>query len=121
MLFTSHNMSEVEEMCGRVLIMKAGKIIDHDTPENLTKKIPNTHVELLIGKDHKKAENYFKDKSMRYEIDGNYFKVYLDEHRIADFLQTLTSENINYEEININKPTLEDYFLEVVKEKKDEQ
>lgn len=120
MLFTSHNMSEVEEMCGRVLIMKAGKIIDHDTPENLTKKIPNTHVELLIAKDHKKAENYFKDKLMRYEIDGNHFRIYLEEHRIADFLQTLTSENIDYEEININRPTLEDYFLEVVKEKKNE-
>ena len=117
MLFTSHNMSEVEEMCDRVMIMKAGRIIDEDTPENLAKKMSNTHVELLIAKDHKKAEEYFQAKKIQNHRERNRFRVYLDEHKIADFLQALAAEKIDYEEINVNKPTLEDYFLEVVQEK----
>lgn len=117
MLFTSHNMSEVEEMCDSVMIMKSGKIIDHDTPENLAKKMPNTHVELLIAKNHKKAAEFFTAKNANFEIDRHYFRVYIDEKDIAALLQGLTQEKITYEEININKPTLEDYFLEVVKEK----
>lgn len=119
MLFTSHNMSEVEEMCDRVMIIKSGKIIDQDTPENLAKKIHNSQVELLIMKDNKIAENYFKEKKFSYTVDRDRFVISLDEQHIAEFLQTFTSQNIRYEEITINKPTLEDYFLEVLKEKYD--
>lgn len=31
-LFTSHNMNEVERICDQVLIMRAGQIVDHGTP-----------------------------------------------------------------------------------------
>lgn len=119
MLFTSHNMSEVEEMCDRVMIMKSGKIIDQDTPENLAKKLHHSQIELLIMKDNKKAEDYLKEKKFIYTVDRDRFIISLDEQRVAEFLQTITSQNIGYEEININKPTLEDYFLEVLKEKYD--
>ncbi len=34
-LLASHNMSEVERLCERVIIMKAGRIEDDDTPEHL--------------------------------------------------------------------------------------
>ncbi|MBU3979015.1 ABC transporter ATP-binding protein [Patescibacteria group bacterium] len=119
MLFTSHNMSEVEEMCDRVMIIKSGKIIDQDTPENLAKKLHNSQVELLIMKDNKIAENYFKEKKFSYTVDRYRFVISLAEQHVAEFLQTLTSQNIKYEEISINKPTLEDYFLEVLKEKYD--
>lgn len=119
MLFTSHNMSEVEEMCDRVMIMKSGKIIDQDTPENLAKKIHNSQIELLITSDNKKAGDYFKEKNFTYTVERDRFIISLEEKRVAEFLQTLTSQNIIYEEIAINKPTLEDYFLEVLKEKYD--
>lgn len=117
MLFTSHNMSEVEEMCDRVMIMKSGKIIDRDTPENLAKKMRNSQVELLIKNDYGKAEKYFEENKFSYKTDRDRFIISVDEQRVAGFLQTLSSQNIRYEEIAINKPTLEDYFLEVLKEK----
>lgn len=119
MLFTSHNMSEVEEMCDRVMIMKSGKIIDRDTPENLAKKLHHTQIELLIMKDSKLAENYFKEKQFKYTAERDRFVISLEEKHIAEFLQTLYSQNIKYDEINITKPTLEDYFLEVLKIKYD--
>jgi ABC-2 type transport system ATP-binding protein len=34
-LLASHNMSEVERLCERVIIMKRGKIVDDDTPARL--------------------------------------------------------------------------------------
>ena len=34
-LLASHNMSEVERLCERVIIMKTGRIEDDDTPEHL--------------------------------------------------------------------------------------
>ena len=35
MLFTSHNMTEVTEVCDRVIFLKTGQIIADDTPEKL--------------------------------------------------------------------------------------
>src|SRR5207237_9868504 len=34
-LLASHNMVEVERLCERVIIMKKGDIVDHDTPAAL--------------------------------------------------------------------------------------
>jgi ABC-2 type transport system ATP-binding protein len=34
-LLASHNMSEVERLCDRVIMMKTGRIVDDDTPANL--------------------------------------------------------------------------------------
>jgi len=34
-LLASHNMSEVERLCDRVIIMKKGRIEDDDKPERL--------------------------------------------------------------------------------------
>ncbi len=34
-LLASHNMSEVERLCERVIMMKKGKIVDDDTPQKL--------------------------------------------------------------------------------------
>jgi len=37
-LLASHNMDEVKRLCGSVLMMKGGSIIDSGTPDNLIKK-----------------------------------------------------------------------------------
>ena len=44
MLFTSHNMAEVEEVCERVILMKWGKIIDEGTLEDLDKTNTGTNM-----------------------------------------------------------------------------
>ena len=38
MLYTSHNMEEVEEICDRVIFIQHGKLKDVGTPEELIKK-----------------------------------------------------------------------------------
>jgi ABC-2 type transport system ATP-binding protein len=117
MLLTSHNMSEVEEMCDRVMIMKSGKIVDQDTPEKLASRMHNCRIELLILKNKALAVNYFRDEKLSYKKDDDYFTIFIEERQIASFLQNLASQNITYQEITVSKPNLEDYFLEVLKEK----
>lgn len=116
MLFTSHNMAEVEEMCDRVIVLRSGKAIAEDKPENLTRQMTNCIIELIIADDNEKATEFFDTKKIPFEKNKNQFKIFLDEKNIADFLMLLSSEKIKYQEISINKPDLEDYFLQVVKE-----
>lgn len=96
MLFTSHNMAEVAEMCDRVIFLRKGKIVAEDTPEGLAKSI--------------------KICTVRYKVDGQEKTVKIKEEKIALFLNDLAKREIKYDEISIDKPTLEDYFLTQSKE-----
>jgi ABC-2 type transport system ATP-binding protein len=120
MLLTSHNMKEVEELCDRVMIIKNGKIIDEDKPENLAKKFSRSTLELLIIDDNKKALEFFNNGKVEFKKNKYRFIIEIDEQNISSLLINLAKENIGYSEILINKPDLEDYFLEAVKEKKNE-
>src|SRR5947207_1136403 len=117
MLLTSHNMAEVEEMCDRVTIIQSGKIIDQDTPENLAKKITKCFLHLLIAQKTEQAKIFFDTYTLAYTQSHHTFTVSLEEKDIALFLISLAKEHIIYDEITIDKPSLEDYFLKVVKEK----
>ena len=44
-LLASHNMSEVERLCERVIIMKRGRIEDDDTPERLLARYGRANLE----------------------------------------------------------------------------
>ncbi len=115
MLFTSHNMDEVEEMCDRVIVLSHGKIIAKDTPVNLVKSIRESEIELLIKKDRERAMKLFNKLELPFTQNGTMFTLVVDEKTIAEFLTLLTKENIEYEDISINKPDLEDYFLNIAK------
>ncbi len=119
MLFTSHNMSEVEEMCDRIIILNHGKIIEQDSPEKLANKITECKIALLISKDTKKAIGFFEGKNISFTENKFRFLISLREKHIADFLMSLSKADISYEEISIDKPNLEDYFLSVIGEKHD--
>ena len=118
-LLTSHNMSEVEELCDRVLILNHGKIVEQGTPEMLIKKITTCHLELTIIDDKQRATEFLNAKEIPYQLKKYSFTIWLDEENIAQFLITLTDEKIKYQEISINKPDLEDYFLQKIGEKND--
>lgn len=119
-IITSHNMVEVENLCDRVIFINNGKIIADNTPEGLAKSLEISHIEIMINKNHvKKSIDLFKKQQFTYRLDGeNYTIVDMKEKQISEFLQSLADNKIQYEEISIEKPTLEDYFLSVISKKK---
>ncbi len=116
-VFTSHNMAEVEEVCDRVIFINSGKIVADDTPDNLAKSIEICHVNLVLIQGIEKAKKYFEAKDILYRVEGRSIICDIKEKNISSFLNDLNEENINYSEISIEKPTLEDYFLEAAKKK----
>ena len=57
-LLASHNMNEVKRLCGRVLMMKDGIIIDQGSPENLINKHGKKNLEEVFLKLNR-VENEF--------------------------------------------------------------
>lgn len=94
-VFTSHNMREVEEVCDRIVFLQDGKIIANDTPTALARSVDVSKVTLMIK--------------------GKYESFAVREKEIPEFLQGLSAKGIEYDEISIDAPTLEDYFLKISK------
>jgi len=113
-IITSHNMVEVEELCDRVIVINAGKIIANDTPINLIKSIKTSHVELFVEKNMDKLISYCKKMKMEYKIDGKAIYISLESANIPILLQYVNKNGISYSEISIERPTLEDFFLQVI-------
>lgn len=114
-LFTSHNMAEVEEVCDRVIFIDHGKIIAEDSPSGLARKVKLSKMQLMIDSGIEKIKSLCEDFKIKYEIKGSYVNIEISETMISDFLTMLVRNSISYTEISIKKPTLEDYFLEVLK------
>ncbi len=114
-ILTSHNMAEVEELCDRVLILKDGEIVGNDTPENLAKKIEHCHLRLRVTKNNKALEKLILSRKLVSTSDNNNYTITIKEKILPLFLYEITKNNIQYSEISIDKPTLEDYFLKIAK------
>ena len=117
-LITSHNMDEVTELCDRVLVLKNGTIIADNTPELLAQSISKVHIHLIISSDFERAIAYLRNMQLQYEVQYDQITIQLDEHAIAQFLNNLAKHKIMYSQISIDKPTLEDYFLSIAKQKR---
>ncbi|MES2953582.1 MAG: ABC transporter ATP-binding protein [Patescibacteria group bacterium] len=112
-VFTSHNMPEVEEMCERIIFIADGNIVADDTPENLARSIRIAHLDLFSPEHAAEIAALGEKKSFQSEVKGERVVVALPEPAIAGFLQELTHASLSYIEISIEKPSLEDYFLQV--------
>jgi len=116
-IFTSHNMGDVEEICDRVVFINQGKIIANDTPERLAKSITLSHIELMVKDGLKRTISFAKSKKYKYHLDKRFIIIDVPSLHIADFLRELTSKGVHYNEISIQKPSLEDYFLQTATKK----
>lgn len=115
MLLTSHNMAEVEELADRVIFLDHGKILTIDTPEGLATKIDLARVELLVGNNVNEAIRLCKKYNWECFRDGRFLKVKVKEKEITKLIYALNNEGINFTEISIEKPSLEDFFIGVAK------
>lgn len=112
-LFTSHKMEEVTQLCDRAIVLKKGKIIADDLPKNLAKSVSFHRVRLQIIDGMKRAIAIAERHRFSFHVDQRLFLCTLEEKQIPGFLQALMQEGISYASIQIEEPSLEDYFLKM--------
>ncbi len=114
-IITSHNMAEIEEVCDRVIFINHGKIIAEGTPYSLARTMDVSHIKLLIKDGVKRTVEICKKQGLNYIVSRRHITIDIEQHKIPTFLENLLSKGIIYEDISIDKPSLEDYFLEIAK------
>lgn len=112
-LFTSHKMEEVAELCDRTIFLKNGKIIADDLPENLAKSVSLHRLHLTIGDGMKRTIALAEQKKIFYTLEHRSIELSLEEKEIPLFLQALAQQQVSYISIRIQEPSLEDYFLQI--------
>lgn len=117
-IFTSHNMPEVTELCDRVIFLNKGKIVAEDTPQALAKKIGSCRVHLMIIDGQKRILSFCEEQKIKASAERRYVTVTLKEKEIANFLSKIGDMGVDYDEISIDKPTLSDFFLKITREGK---
>lgn len=118
-IFTSHNMPEVEEVCDRILFINNGMIVANDTPENLMKTLDTVHVRFVMRTAcDTEMTNIVEKLSGKLHQSDREYTITCKEPQIPALLQEVSAQGLSYMEISIDKPTLEDYFLHVAKENK---
>jgi ABC-2 type transport system ATP-binding protein len=114
-LFTSHKMEEVMKICDRAIFLKKGKIIADDTPQNLAKKVSTFRIKLVIADGMKRTIALVEQRGLRYLQDHRQIEIWIEEEKIPPFLDALSKSSISYSNIIIEEPSLEDFFLQIVK------
>jgi len=104
-IFTSHNMFEVEEICDRVLIIKEGKILADDIPTNLAKTIKSTTVSFYFDEENQELFiDYCVEKDILHNLTRNKISVQIPEEDIPKFLGGMIQRNIHFLEISSVRP-----------------
>lgn len=116
-LFTSHNMAEVTQLCDQVIFLYQGKIIAKDTPSSLAQKIKSCNVNLLFPDKLEKVPLLLNNYRYKFSMIKNEVKIEVEEEKIGQLLGRLSLAKLKYSEISINKPTLEDFFIKVARKK----
>ncbi|CAN5159399.1 N/A [soil metagenome] len=112
-LFTSHNMDEVTQVCDRVLVLQQGTIIADNSPAQLAASVSNTRVNLTIMEGMDYAQEYVQHHNLAHTKTDRELIIDVDEKDIATLLNGFAHKGITYSQISIDKPTLEEYFMSI--------
>ena len=124
-ILSSHILSEVSQICNKVIIINKGKIVAIDTPENLENKVANNNCIYVTVEDLDNKMNIIKDKIekvkkvelLKENEDGT--KQYMIEAEgDIDLRKTIfaefAKENITIFEMKKADTTLEDAFMKLI-------
>ncbi len=115
-IYTSHYMEEVEQICDYITIIDKGNVIAHGTKEKLKSMID---LEETIGVEINDIKpeylELFKDFLHAEIVDKKVIKIKCNntDHNIVSVLKILQDNNISYGRIYSERPTLNDVFLEL--------
>lgn len=112
-LFTSHKMEEVAELCDRTIFLKNGTVIADDLPENLAKSVSSYQLRLTIVDGMKRTIALAEQKAIEYKLEHRVIELFLDEKEIPAFLNGMMQAGVSYASIQIKEPSLEAYFLKI--------
>lgn len=117
-IYTSHYMEEVEQICTRIAIMDHGRVIAQGTKEEL-KQMIKTGETITVEAIALEEKNLRDIRTLEHVFDVQYEKQVLvvrctdAKHNLIRLLNYLQSQDISFGRVFSELPTLNDVFLEI--------
>lgn len=117
-IYTSHYMEEVEQICTRIAIMDHGRSIAAGTKEQLTGMIKTGEkvtVEAVVLKEEQLVQIRELAHVFKVEYENDILRVQCTEakHNLVRILRYLEDREISFGRVYSELPTLNDVFLEI--------
>ncbi|MGH8744523.1 MAG: ABC transporter ATP-binding protein [Burkholderiales bacterium] len=111
-VLTTHYLEEAEALCGRIAMLKQGKIVALDTTRNLLERYSRRQVKLLL------APEVLPDalQPLLSARDGNSFILSIPDYtELQRVLTRLKEEKIEVREIELLQTDLEEVFVSIMR------
>ena len=117
-LISSHNLTEIDNLCNRIIAIKNGKIITNDSIENFKSESNIVSYELILNS----LENIEKIiLNYKYEIlKDNTIKVYISKENVSELMQLLIQNNYQIYSVQESKMSSEEAFFKKVGDNKND-
>ncbi len=118
-LFTTHNMSEAEQLCDRVAIVDRGRLLARDRPSALVAALPDRVVEVRLPSRARDALREIRERGIALHVtdyfegeDSGRLRMQLRSGVDEDSVdRALSSAGLEASSIRRVQPNLEDVFL----------
>ena len=112
-IMSAHQMTTIEEFCSDILILNKGKTVLQGNLKEIKNTYKANRVEIDVNKDISKI---IKTLKLEVEIEkNNQYKIKIDnEEQAYKLLNKVVEANIAVTKFEIEKPTLNDIFIEKV-------
>lgn len=116
-ILASHDMAEVEALCDRVAILVDGSIRKIGTPSEIVLEVKRESI--IKVKVDKELDGCKFNHSQLYKRENGYLHFKSDDHLkgLIELLLYLKDHNYELLDLSIDKPTLEESFIEIIKER----
>ena len=119
-LITSHNMDFIESICDRILIIRRGEIISHETVASLKEKFARKHYRIDLESE---PENRLLDTIAglgTVSVSGSSIKVELEKaNKLIPLMRMLDEADTKMVDFHTVENDLEEIFLEVIREEEE--
>ena len=130
-ILSSHILSEVSQICEKVIIINKGKIVAVDTPENLEEQFKEENSIYVTVEDKKnnikkvceKIRGFKERKLIKENSDGTKQYILTSSKKVdlrKEVFDLFPKNNINILELKTTEITLEDAFLKHINAKEKE-
>ena len=116
-ILTTHYLEEAEELCSRVAMMQAGKIVALDTTQNLLSQFAHQNISVLVDQPEKMPEA-LKNRAQAPVLHNDLWHFPIKEAtEIEPLLAEIRASGLLLKDFSLSKTDLEDVFMMVMQKR----
>ncbi|MBQ8522607.1 MAG: ABC transporter ATP-binding protein [Clostridia bacterium] len=121
-IISSHNLSELEQICNQIAVMRSGKLLSFKNMTDITKEVENNQqIRIHVNYPNYAGQLLQNKYKIKVKVAGNTIIVPIMEKYLANIITYLTYKHIKiYKTTTINK-SLEQIYFELIQGNSDNE